>query len=213
MTCDASNYGLGAVLYQNQDGVDRVISYASRTLTDAEKNYNLHSGKLEFLALKWAITERFADHLRYCPKKFTVFTDNNPLTYVLTSAKLNATGLRWVADLVEFDFTIKYRPGKENVDADCLSRKPLELSELKKKCTESVEPASVAAVLVEAKNVSGTAVATVNNIDVAVCELTVPVEEVVPVGLGELVVEQEADNVIGPVLEYVLAGKKPNRDG
>ena len=127
MTCDASNFGLGAVLYQKQDDVDRVICYASRTLTDAEKNYNLHSGKLEFLALKWAITERFADYLRYCPKKFMVYTDNNPLTYVLTTAKLNATGLRWVADLAEFDFSIKYRPGKENVDADCLSLRPLEI--------------------------------------------------------------------------------------
>ena len=61
MTTDASNYGLGSVLYQTQDGKDRVISYASRTLTDAEKNYNLHPRKLEFLALKWAITERFSD--------------------------------------------------------------------------------------------------------------------------------------------------------
>ncbi len=213
MTCDASNYGLGAVLYQTQDNVDRVISYASRTLTDAERNYNLHSGKLEFLALKWAITERFADHLRYCPKKFQVFTDNNPLTYVLTTAKLNATGLRWVADLAEFDFTIKYRPGKENVDSDCLSRKPMELSELKKKCTESVEPSSVAAVMVAAKKVSGTVAATVCNIDVSVCELTAPVDEVIHVGIEELIKEQEADEVIGPVLEYVVSEKKPKRAG
>ena len=45
MNTDASNEGLGAVLYQKQNGVDRVISYASRTLTDAEKNYHIHSGK------------------------------------------------------------------------------------------------------------------------------------------------------------------------
>ena len=49
MTCDASDKGLGAVLYQKQNGVNRVISFASRTLTDAERQY--HSGKLEFLAL------------------------------------------------------------------------------------------------------------------------------------------------------------------
>ena len=67
LTCDASNLGLGAVLYQTQDNKDRVVACASRTLTDADQNYNLHSGKLEFLALKWAITERFADYLRHAP--------------------------------------------------------------------------------------------------------------------------------------------------
>ena len=193
--------------------MDRVISYASRTLTDAEKNYNLHSGKLEFLALKWAITERFADYLRYSPRKFDVFTDNNPLTYVLTSAKLNATGLRWVADLAEFDFTINYRPGKENVDADCLSRKPLELSELKKKCTESVEPSSVAAVLVSSSEFSCQSVASVCNIDVSVCELSVPDGEMLHVSKQELVGEQKLDLVVGPVRECVLLGKKPDRAG
>ena len=74
MHCDASNQGLGAVLYQTQDGVDRVICYGSRTLSEAEKNYHLHSGKLEFLALKWAITDRFKDYLSYAPH-FMVYTD------------------------------------------------------------------------------------------------------------------------------------------
>ena len=58
---DASKDGLGAVLYQNQDGVMRVSAYGSRALSPAEKNYHLHAGKLEFLALKWAVT----DHFRY----------------------------------------------------------------------------------------------------------------------------------------------------
>ena len=49
---DPAQEGLGAVLYQKQDGKMRVIGYGSRTLTKAEKNYFLHSGKLEFLALK-----------------------------------------------------------------------------------------------------------------------------------------------------------------
>ena len=59
LTTDASQDGLGAVLYQRQDGKTRVIAFGSRTLTPAEKNYHLHSGKLEFLALKWAITDKF----------------------------------------------------------------------------------------------------------------------------------------------------------
>ena len=92
---DASQLGLGAVLYQSQDGVMRVISYASRTLTPAEKRYHLHSGKREFLALKWPICDEFRDLLYYAPS-FCVYTDNNPLTYVMKSAKLNATGHHWV---------------------------------------------------------------------------------------------------------------------
>jgi hypothetical protein len=96
---DASESGLGAVLYQEQNRKLRVIAYGSRTLTAAENNYHIHSGKLEFLAMKWAICEQFPD--------------NNPLTYVLSTAKLNATGLRWVGELAEFNFTIRYRPGKQ----------------------------------------------------------------------------------------------------
>ena len=56
---DASQEGLGAVLYQTQNGIMRVIAFASRTLTPSERKYHLHSGKLEFLALKWAVTEQF----------------------------------------------------------------------------------------------------------------------------------------------------------
>ena len=114
---DASKDGLGAVLYQEQEGTVRVIAYASRSLTNAEKNYHLHAGKLEFLALKWAITDQFRDYLYYAPD-FTVYTDNNPLTYVLTSARLNATGLRWIGELADFNFNIRNRPGKLSGDAD-----------------------------------------------------------------------------------------------
>lgn len=92
---DASKKGLGAVLYQHQDGKLRVIAYGSRTLTSAELNYHLHSGKLEFLALKWAVCDKLRDYLFYAPH-FTVFIDNNPLIYVLSTAKLNAVGHRWV---------------------------------------------------------------------------------------------------------------------
>uniref|UniRef100_A0A8C3HVH9 Uncharacterized protein n=1 Tax=Chrysemys picta bellii TaxID=8478 RepID=A0A8C3HVH9_CHRPI len=55
---------------------------------------------------------------------FQVWTDNNPLTYVLTSAKLDATGQRWVAALASYEFSIQYRSGRSNVDTDALSRRP-----------------------------------------------------------------------------------------
>lgn len=115
---DASKIGLGAVLYQKQDGKDRVIAYASRSLKPAEKNYPAH--KLEYLALKWSVTEKFHDYLY--GTSFEVITDNNPLVYVSTSAKLDATGQRWMAALSNYNFKITYRSGKHNADADGLSR-------------------------------------------------------------------------------------------
>ena len=116
---DSSTDGLGAVLYQKQDGKMRVIAYASRSVSKAEANYPAH--KLEFLALKWAVCEKFHEYL-YGSKPFEVFTDNNPLTYVLTSAKLDACGQRWVAKLANYNFSIKYRCGVSNTEADALSR-------------------------------------------------------------------------------------------
>ena len=115
----------------------RVIAYGSRAHSPAEKNYHLHAGKLEFLALKWAVTDHFCNYLYYS-SKFTAFTDNNPLTYILTSAKLNATGLRWVNELADFNFEIRYRPGKLNADADTLSRIPVSFEDYMQSCSEVV---------------------------------------------------------------------------
>ncbi|KAL5020629.1 hypothetical protein ScPMuIL_002291, partial [Solemya velum] len=116
---DASGTGLGAILYQKQDGVERAIAYASRGLRPSEKNYPAH--KLEFLALKWAVTDKFHDYLY--GNDFEVVTDNNPLTYVLGKAKLDATSHRWIATLANYKFTLSYRAGAQNIDADSLSRK------------------------------------------------------------------------------------------
>ena len=86
---DASSLGLGTLLYQtHEDGKDRVIAYASRVLSHTEAKYPTH--KLEFLALKWAVTYSFHEYMY--GGKFEVSTDNNPLTYILTTAKLDATG-------------------------------------------------------------------------------------------------------------------------
>ena len=77
------------MLYQKQaDGTKSVIAYASQMLSLSKQNYDAH--KLEFLALKWSVTERFHEYLY--GGHFEVYTNNNPLTYVLTTAKLDATG-------------------------------------------------------------------------------------------------------------------------
>ncbi|KAL1269573.1 hypothetical protein QQF64_031862 [Cirrhinus molitorella] len=117
---DASTTGLDAALYQEKDGQMRIIAFTSRGLTRSESKYPAH--KLEFLALKWAVTTKFNDYLYGA--EFTVITDSNPLTYLLTSAKLDATSYRWLSSLSTFTFKIWYRAGSRNQDADGLSRRP-----------------------------------------------------------------------------------------
>ncbi len=116
---DASHGGLGAVLSQEQQGKVRPIAYGSRKLRPTEHNTsNYSSMKLEFLALEWAMTEKFREYL--LGQKCVVFTDNNPLSY-LTSAKLGAMEQRWASQLASFDFEIKYRSERSNCNADALS--------------------------------------------------------------------------------------------
>lgn len=104
VTTDGSLRGLGAILTQKRDCVEHVIAYASRGLRGSEKNDRNYSAfKLELLALKWAITEKFREYLRF--SKFTVVTDHNPLRYLI-SANLGAVEQRWVAQLAEFHFDI-----------------------------------------------------------------------------------------------------------
>ena len=119
---DASVKGLGCLLYQIQDGKLRSIAYGSRTLDEAEEKY--HPSKLEFLAMKWAVTEKFRDYLSYSDY-FEIYTDNNPLLYLMETKKLNAYTKRWISELAEFNFHIRYKPGKKHLDADCFSRMPM----------------------------------------------------------------------------------------
>ncbi|TWW57317.1 Retrovirus-related Pol polyprotein from transposon 297 [Takifugu flavidus] len=210
--CDASQEGLGAVLYQRQRGRLVVIGYGSRTLTAPEKNYHLHSGKLEFLAMKWAICERFREYLYYAPS-FTVYTDNNPLTYVLTTAKLNATTHRWIAELADFNFSIKYRPGKANGDADGLSRMPLDMEQYMETCSQEMEPEVITTVtqtlqldFYEREPWMCPATITAASTDVECERVASPVKEI---SIETLKKAQEEDPVIGKVREFVIKGQWP----
>ena len=120
---DASLKGLGAVLSQKgKDGEVRVIAYASRSLRPSKRSMcDYSSAKIELMALKWSVCEKFKDYL--LGSKFTVFTDNNPLVYVKTS-KLGAAQIRWLSELALYDFDIVYRTGHSNLVADALSHRP-----------------------------------------------------------------------------------------
>ena len=123
---DASKEGLGAVLSQKQsDGRYHPVVFGSCSLTPLEKIY--HSSKLEFLVLKWSIMEHFKEYLAYSP--FVVWTDNNPLTYVLTMPNLDATGHWWVSALASFRFELEYQKGADNGATDVLSQVPISHSQ------------------------------------------------------------------------------------
>ena len=105
---------------QENDGKYRVIAYASRRLRRTERNIdNYSSMKQEFLALKWAVTEKFRSYLHGA--EFEVLSNNYPLSH-LETAKLGALEQRWASRLALFNFKITYKPGKSNQNADVLSR-------------------------------------------------------------------------------------------
>ena len=115
---DALKLRLGAVLSQKQsDGRYHPVAFGSKALHGAEVNY--HSTKLEFLAMKWSI-EHFQTYLLGCC--FKVHTDNNPLTYFLTSPNMDAMKQRWINELVKYDFSLEYQKGKNSTVVDALSR-------------------------------------------------------------------------------------------
>ena len=196
---DASGDGLGAVLYQHQNGVDRVIAYASRGLRGSEKLYPTH--KREFLALKWAITDKFHDYL--CGNRFEVKTDNNPLTYVMNKAKLDATSHRWVASLADYDFSITYRSGKTNIDADVLSRL---VSEKKTVTSEIVKAVCTSVVVTENPTVESVLLA--QNVDTVTSN-----DEENPIELCDInwADEQLADQNISNGIQILKTGHKPSK--
>jgi len=123
LTTDASDFALGAVLSQGPVGKDRPVAYASRTLTKSEINYS--TIEKELLAIIWAC-KHFRPYL--FGKKFTLFTDHKPLTYIFSLKTPNSKLVRWRLALEEYQYEIRYRPGKQNVVADGLSRIKLELN-------------------------------------------------------------------------------------
>lgn len=204
---DASKDGLGVGLYQNQDEVMRVIAYASRALSPTEKKYYLNAGKLEFLALKWAVTEQFRDYLYYSPK-FTVFTDNNPLTYILTSAKLNAIGLRWVNELADFHFDIRYQPGKANTDADTLSCMPISFG-LYEKLLRSSHQDVLDAVTCSIHETNTINTAWLTSLTAVPNMLKEECVDVPTMPRDELITAQQEDPTIACVLHFMKIGRRP----
>ncbi|GKG08619.1 putative reverse transcriptase domain-containing protein, partial [Tanacetum coccineum] len=106
--------GLGVVLMQNE----KVIAYASRQLKIHEKNYTTHD--LELGAV--VFTLKIWRHYLY-GTKCTMFTDHKSLQHILDQKELNMRQHRWLELFSDYDYKIRYLPGKANVVADTLRRK------------------------------------------------------------------------------------------
>jgi len=117
---DASNVGIGAVLYQLPNGDESVVCYISfqaRALHKHEKNYPAY--KKELLAIIFALMKF---HHYVWGRKFTLYTDHRPLTYIHEQKELPQIITNWKATLLNYDFDCVYRPGLLNVIPDALSR-------------------------------------------------------------------------------------------
>ena len=121
---DASGAGIGATLNVLRDGEERPVAYYSKQLQGAQKRYC--ATELEGLAIFKSV-HHFAHFLM--GRRFTVVTDHKALVAFLHSKVLNRRLYGWMTQLMEFDFEIVYRPGKENADADALSRQAWDTEE------------------------------------------------------------------------------------
>ena len=120
---NASNFALGAVLSQTQDGVERVIAYAGRSLSPPERNLGIT--EKECLALVFAV-KKFDCYLRNV--HFDAYVDHSALKWLLSMKEPTGKFARWVALLQSYTFEIKYRPGKVYSNADAISRREYEQS-------------------------------------------------------------------------------------
>ena len=114
MYYDVSKAGLGSILMQ----FGRVAAYGSRQLKNHEQNYPTHDMELAAVVFSLNIWRHY-----FYDEQFEVYSNHKSMKYIFTQRDLNMRQRRWMDFLEDYDFTLHYHPGKENVVADALSRK------------------------------------------------------------------------------------------
>lgn len=121
VVCDASDFAIGCALMQHDDeGHERVVSYQSRQLRPAERNYPVHDKEL--LAMRYALV-KFRVYL-LGEERFAIYTDHASLRTATKTPHLSQRMARWLSFFAEYNFVVHYKPGKTNILADALSRRP-----------------------------------------------------------------------------------------
>ena len=200
--------------------------------------WDYSSAKIELMALKWSVCDKFKDYL--LGSKFTVFKDNNPLCYI-KSSKLGAAQIRWLSELALYNFDIIYRSGKSNLVTDALSHRPEVEEETKKEIPpesdddewimvsyqveeqgghiSSMEFNQVISKLVGGTKIDKKLKDGIHVMDIAKEKLSGKTIEVAtgmvnlfnsitPKGMAEF---QRQDNQIAPILTYVEQDQKPSK--
>ena len=147
MTTDASGFAIGGILSQGKIGKDKPIAYTCRSLNDCERKYDTY-GK-EALAIIYCVTY-FRPYLY--GRKFTLVTDHKPLVWFQNSKDPCSRVTRWKLKLAEYDFDVIYKAGKTNVNADSLSRNPIDLENIENNVINNVNNIEIN--LIKQKNAS-----------------------------------------------------------
>ena len=114
---DASDYAVAAAVTQpDENSQPRTVAFASVKLSPTQSKWS--AVEKEAYAAIWAL-QKFQRWVFACP--VTVLSDHNPLTFLTQASPRSAKLMRWTLALAEFDVTFKYREGKSNTAADCLS--------------------------------------------------------------------------------------------
>lgn len=193
---DASDTGIGAVLSQMQsDGTERVIAYASRVLTKAERRYCVT--RRELLA---AVT--FVNHFRpyLLGKRFTLRTDHGSLTWLRNFREPEGQLARWLERLEEYDFDVVHRKGKRHGNADALSRLPC--SQCGRMCHSGKEEEEQDSPREELVGLP----------EIAVVDVLDGVQSLLSRTAGQLQKLQQEDSVIGYVMTAIMTNQRPSPD-